>query len=43
MQGAERTDTKSLDDDDVEEELSNVLKTAEDDLDDTDLDRITPE
>ena len=43
MQGAERNHSNLLAEDNIEEELSDALKEEDDDLDDIDIDRITPE
>ena len=43
LQGVERNHSNLLSQDDIEEEPSDTLKEEEDDLDDIDIDRITPE
>ena len=43
LQGAERNHSNILSEEDIEEEPSDALKEEEDDLDDIDIDILTPE
>ena len=43
LQGAERSECSSLPEDNIEEEPADALQEEEDDIDDIEIDRITPE